>query len=100
MKPALHPDAVRDYSRYFEYLRGNGASVKTLEDYLDAAEEAKRKIGQNPRTWSYAPGSKAVRRVHMGQFRMQVFYTIRANGETLILEFCGPGAEPHWPERL
>ncbi len=100
MKPVLHPEAVGDYSRYFEYLREKGASVKTLDDYLDAAEEAKLKIAQNPRTWSFSPGSKKVRRVHMRQFRMQVFYTIRSNGEALILEFCGPGAKPRWPERL
>ncbi len=40
MKPVLHPAAVSDYARYFEYLRENGASVKTLENYLDAATAA------------------------------------------------------------
>lgn len=99
MKPQLHPLAVEDYARYFQYLREMGVGVKTLEDYLDAAEEAKLRIGRNPRTWSFASGSKTVRRVHMRRFRMQVFYLIMPNGVPLIVEFAGPGAEPRWRKR-
>lgn len=99
MKPVLHPLATQDFKKHFAYLRRAEVGGKILADFLDAAEEAKLKIGRNPRTWSFAPGSRQVRRVHMQQFRMQVFYRIMPNGVPLILEFAGPGAEPRWPER-
>ena len=54
----------------------------------------------NPQTWSFAPGSKRVRRVQVRAFRMQVFYIILPAGTPFILEIAGPGLEPHWRGRL
>jgi hypothetical protein len=58
VKLALHPLAIRDYKRYFAYRRRSEVGAKTLADFLNAAEEAKLKIGRNPRTWSFAPGGR------------------------------------------
>ena len=78
MEIRFHELAREDYRRQYTYLRKAEVGPKTLQDYIDAIREAKRRIAQNPNTWSRAAGSKTVRRVQILQFRLQVFYVIRA----------------------
>ena len=98
--PDIHPQARADQRRQFEYLRDNYAGPLTLRKFIAAMREAKSKIRDNPKTWSYAPGSKRVRKVQVLEFRFQVFYTIQKNGVPLILEFAGPGLQPRGVDRL
>jgi ParE toxin of type II toxin-antitoxin system, parDE len=99
-EPDIHPAADADIDRQFETLHKNYCSSSTLNKFLDAIGEAKRKIRDNPETWSKVSGSKRVRKVQIKDFRMIAFYIIRANGVPLILEFAGPGLLPRWAERL
>ena len=100
MKPRVHPYARQDQRRQFEYLRKTNAGPATLQGFIDAVREAKKKIGDNPKTWNFAPGSKRVRRVQILNYRMQVYYVITPDEVPLILEIAGPGAEPRWHKRL
>ncbi len=96
MNPRIHPKARLDLRRQFEYLREAHAGPATLRKFIDAIREAKRKIGDNPTTSNFVPGSKRVLRVQVRAFRMQVFYLITPNGTPLILEIAGPGVQPLW----
>ena len=98
--PDIHPLARADQRRQFEYLLDAYAGPVTLRKFVAAIREAKNKIRDNPATWSFAPGSRRVRKVQILEFRMQVFYTIQKNGVPLILEFAGPGLQPRWGERF
>jgi plasmid stabilization system protein ParE len=98
--PDIHPWARADLRHQFGYLQAAYAGPATLRKFIRAVREAKNKIRDNPRTWSFAPGSKRVRKVQILDFRMQAFYTIQRNGVPLILEFAGPGLQPRWVERL
>jgi len=100
MNPRIHPLARLDQRRQFEYLRKVHVGSGTLQKFIDAIREAKKKIGDNPQTWSFVPGSKRVRHVQVPTFRMQVFYIITPDEVPFILEIAGPGAEPRWRERL
>lgn len=99
-KPAVHPAADGDVDRQYDWLRDHHSSPETLDKFLDAIEEAKAKIGDNPETWSKVSGSKKVRQLQIKSFRMTVFYIIRKNGVPLILEFAGAGLLPRWAKRL
>lgn len=99
-KPEVHPAADADIDRQYLWLRDHDCSEQTLHKFLDAIEEAKRKIGNNPETWSMISGSSKVRKVQIKDFRMTVFYMIRKNNGPLILEFAGPGLLPRWADRL
>jgi hypothetical protein len=89
-----------DIDRQFDWLRDHDCSPMTLDKFLDAVEEAKRKIGDNPETWSKVSVRSRVRKVQIKSFRMTVFYSIRKNKVPLILEFAGPGMLPRWADRL
>jgi hypothetical protein len=95
-KAEVHPAADSDIDRQYEWLRDHSCSTSTLHKFLDAIEEAKAKIGNNPETWSKIAGSNKVRKVQIKSFRMTVFYIIRKNKIPLILEFAGPGLLPRW----
>jgi hypothetical protein len=99
-KPEVHPAADADIDRQYEWLRDHDCSPETLHKFLDAIEEAKTKIGDNPETWSKVSASTKVRKVQIKSFRMTVFYIIRKNKDPLILEFAGPGLLPRWADRL
>ena len=75
-------------------------SEQTLLKFLDEIEAAAQRIADNPKTWSFAQGSKLVRRVQVAAFRLQIFYVITPNGVPFILEIAGPGARPRWRGRL
>jgi uncharacterized membrane protein len=100
MKPKLHDLALRDYRVHFEYLQKAKVSEKTLVKYLDEIEAAGQRIADNPKTWSFAPGSKRVRRVQVTAFRLQIFYVITPKGVPFILEIAGPGVRPRWRGRV
>ena len=100
MKPRLHDLALWDYRIHLEYLQKAKVSVETLGKYLDEIEAAGQRIADNPTTWSFAPGSKRVRRVQVAAFRLQIFYVITPQGVPFILEIAGPGARPRWRGRL
>jgi plasmid stabilization system protein ParE len=100
MNPRIHPKARLDQRRQFEYLREAHAGPATLQKFIDAIREAKRKIGDHPTTWSFVPGSKRVRRVQIRAFRMQIVYVVMPNGTPFILEIAGPGVQPRWLERF
>ena len=100
MNVQLHPLALADLREQFRYLQGNHVGEITLRRFVESVQEAKRRIEMNPPTWSFAPGSKRVRKVQIKRFRMQVFYAIQKNGVPLILEFAGPGLQPRWARRL
>ena len=72
-KPEVHPEADVDIDRQYEWLRDHSCSPETLHKFLDAIEEAKAKIGDNPETWSRVPGSNKGRKVQIKAFRMTVF---------------------------
>ena len=99
-KPEVHPAADADIDRQYEWLRDQHSSPSTLHKLLDAIEEAKAKIGNNPETWSKVSGSNKIRKVQIKQFRMTAFYVIRKNKVPLFLEFAGPGLLPRWADRL
>ena len=99
-KPEIHPAADADLDHLFQWLREKGCSLETLIKFLDAVEEAKAKIRDNPETWSRVSGSNKVRKVQVKSFRMTVFYLVRKNKVPLILEFAGPGLVPRWANRL
>jgi len=88
-KPEVHPAADTDIDHQFHWLRKNDCGPETLHKLLDAIEEAKSKIGDNPETWSTVPGSPKIRKVQIKRFRMTVFYAVRKNKPPLILEFAG-----------
>ena len=100
LKPEVHPAADADIDRQYEWLRERYCSPETLSKFLDAIEEAKAKIGNNPATWSKVSGSNKIRRVQIKSFRMTAFHIVRKNGVPLMLEFAGPGLLPHWADRL
>jgi hypothetical protein len=99
-KPEIHPAADADIDHLFEWLKVKGCSGETLVKFLDAVEEAKAKIKDNPETWSKVSGSIKVRKVQVRSFRITVFYLVRKNKVPLILEFAGPGLVPRWANRL
>jgi plasmid stabilization system protein ParE len=99
-KTEVHPAADADIDRQYQWHRDHDCSPSTLHKFLDAIEEAKAKIGNNPETWSKVSGSSKVRKVQIKSFRMTVFYVIRKNKSPLILEFAGPGLLPRWADRL
>ncbi len=99
-KPAIHPAARADQRSQWEYLQAAGCDPTALKNFIAAILEAYDKIQTNPGTWSFARGSKKVRKVQVPDFRMQVFYTIQRNGVPLIIEIAGPGLQPRWRERL
>ncbi|HEV3271427.1 MAG TPA: type II toxin-antitoxin system RelE/ParE family toxin [Candidatus Methylacidiphilales bacterium] len=99
-KPEIHPAADADIDRQYEWLQNHYCSAETLHKFLDAIEEAKAKIGDNPETWSKVSGSNKVRKVQIKSFRMTAFYVIRKSKVPLILEFAGPGLMPRWADRL
>ena len=96
----IDPAADADLREQFAYLRSNFAGDETLRSFTASVREALVMIETNPRTWSFAPRSKRVRKVQISRFRMQVFYYIQKNGRPLIIEFAGPGLQPRWRERL
>jgi plasmid stabilization system protein ParE len=100
MDPIFHPLAQRDYRHHFEYLRKAHAGPETLQEFIESIRESKKKIVENSGTWSFAPGSKRVRRVQVPAFRVQVFYIVVPNDRPLILEIAGPGSRPCWHRRL
>jgi hypothetical protein len=100
MKLRIHPQARLDQRLQFEYLRRSHAGPITLQKFINSIREAKIKIRDNPKTWSFVPGSKRVRRVQVPAFRMQLFYVLTADNLPFILEIAGPGAQPRWLGRL
>jgi hypothetical protein len=96
----LHPTAKLDLQRHIEYLESAGIVDERLREFTAVIQEAFAKIEQNPMTWSFAPGSRRVRKVQIRQFRLQVFYVLRTNKAPLILEVAGPGVQPRWRGRL
>jgi hypothetical protein len=100
MKAIFRSLALRDVEVQIDYLHKTDAGDKLTVALLEDLEEAKRKIERNPRTWSFASGSKRVRKVQIPRFRLQVFYIIRMDGAPVIIEVAGPGFQPRWAGRL
>jgi hypothetical protein len=100
MNIQFHPAAKLDLQRHVKYLEQAGVREGKLREFSAAVQAALAKIEENPTTWSFAAGSKRVRRVQILQFRLQVFYVNRPNKAPLILEVAGPGVQPRWRRRL
>lgn len=100
MNSYIHWAAEADLHHHVRYLRESNASEEVVRGFLDDAETAIEKIERNPGTWSFAPGSRRVRKVQMPRFRVQVFYRVREDGTPVILEFAGAGLQPRWSTRL
>jgi hypothetical protein len=100
MKAIFHPDAWIDLGNQARYLEQQNASDEVLRGLFEAVRQAKAKIEQNPRTWSFVPGSRRIRKVQIPRFGMQVVYAIKEDGVPLIIELIGPGVQPRWGERL
>jgi hypothetical protein len=100
MKAIFHPDALADLRNQARYLEQQNASEEVLRGLFEDVRLAKRKIEQNPQTWSFIPGTKRVRKVQVPRFGMQVVYAIKKDGVPLIIELIGPGVQPRWAERL
>lgn len=100
MNAMIHQLAEADLLHHVQYLRESDASEEVVRDFLSGAEEAVKRIEQNSDTWSFARGSRRVRKVQISRFRMQVFYRVREDGTPVILEFAGAGLQPRWSERL
>ena len=96
----FHPAAKLDLQRHVKFLEEAGVLDEQLREFTTAVQEALAKIEHNPMTWSFASGSRRVRKVQIRQFRLQVFYIIRPNKVPLILEVAGPGVQPRWRRRL
>ena len=69
--------AESDLLQHVHYLRESNASEEVVRGFLDGAEEAVKRIERNPETWSFARGSRRVRKVQIARFRVQVFYRVR-----------------------
>lgn len=100
MNAMIHQLAEADLMHHVRYLRESDASEEIVRRFLDGAEEAVKRIEGNPGTWSFARGSRRVRKVQISHFRIQVFYRVREDGTPVILEFAGAGLQPRWRERL
>jgi hypothetical protein len=100
MNLQLHPAAKVDLQEHVAYLLEQGAEGGQLRAFHRAVEEAWAKIERNPMTWSFASGSRRIRKVQILRFRLQVFYSVRLNEVPLILEISGPGRHPRWRRRL
>jgi ParE toxin of type II toxin-antitoxin system, parDE len=100
VKAIFHPGALADLRNQAHYLEQQNASEEVLRGLFEAIRLAKEKIEQNPRTWSFIPGTKRVRKVQVPRFGMQVVYAIKGDGVPLIIELIGPGVQPRWVERL
>ena len=100
MKPRLHPLAKADLLHHARYLRKESADEAIATTFAVEVRRAIERIEASPLTWSFARGSKRVRKVQIVRFRPQVFYVIRADGVPFILEFAGPGRRPRWGRRL
>jgi hypothetical protein len=96
----VHPAAIADLQHHVEYLKEAGFSEQQLLGFHREIESAFETIRRNPMTWSHAPGSKRARKVQVLRFRLQVFYSIRSDGQPYVLEVAGPGRRPRWRGRL
>jgi hypothetical protein len=102
MMPLItHDEAHADVQRQFLRLRDElHCGPSTLKKFIFSIRKARAKIRMFPKAWSYAKGSKTVRKVQIKGFRMTVFYVI-ANAETVhVLEYAGPGLQPRGSERF
>jgi hypothetical protein len=100
MKAIFRALALADIEVQLDYLRETDASDEIVVGLLEDLDQAKQKIERHPQTWSFALGSRRVRKVQIPRFRLQVFYIIRKDGTPVILEVAGPGFQPRWVERL
>jgi len=100
MKPEIHPAAEADLLHHAEYLRCESVDENVPLKFAEEIRRALEKIEANPLTWSFAPGSRRVRKVQVPRFRMQVFYLLRRDGVPFVLEFAGAGLRPRWRGRL
>jgi hypothetical protein len=100
MKAIVYWAAEQDIHEQIRYLAECNVDDTVIDRLIEGVAEAKHKIGRNPLTWSFAAGSKRVRKLQIRRFRIQVFYRIREDGTPVILEFAGPGLQPRWAERL
>jgi len=70
MKTRIRAAARADLQRQFHYLQQSHAGDETLDKLVSEVDEALAQISRNPQTWSFAPGSRRVRRVQLPRFRM------------------------------
>jgi hypothetical protein len=96
-----HDEALADVRQQFVRLRDElHCGPSTLKKFIFSIRKARAKIRAFPNTWSFAKGSKTVRKVQIKEFRMTVFYVV-VNAKTVhVLEYAGPGLQPRWSERL
>jgi hypothetical protein len=100
MNLQLHPAAKVDLQEHVAYLLEQGAEGDRLKAFQSAVEEALVKIERNPMTWSFASGSRRIRKVQILRFRLQVFYSMQLDEVPLVLEIAGPGRQSRWRRRL
>jgi hypothetical protein len=70
MNIQLHPSARADLHRQIEYLQAMDAGEESMRQFHAVVREALEKIDMNPQTWSFATGSRRVRKVQILSFRM------------------------------
>lgn len=98
MNLITHDEALADVRQQFVRLRDElHCGPSTLKKFLFSIRKARAKIRTFPNTWSFAKGSKIVRKVQIKEFR---FYVV-VNAKTVhVLEYAGPGLQPRWSERV
>jgi hypothetical protein len=100
-KVEIHSAAQIDYFNQVEYLAEKGRSLEMLAAYVEEMIAADEAIGARPRTWPLARPSKRVRKFGpTKRFRFLVFYVIGNDSTVRILNYCAPGRQPRWLERL
>jgi hypothetical protein len=101
MNLITHDEAHADIQQQFLRLRHElHCGPATLKKFIYAIRKARSKIRKFPKTWSFAKGSKTVRKVQIKEFRMTVFYVVVDAKTAHVLEYAGPGLLPRWSERL
>jgi hypothetical protein len=96
----VHTLARADFNEYVADLITRDVRLDLVLAVVTEVERAFALIRQHPNTWSFAKGSRRVRKVQVRRFRLQVFYQVLPDGTPLVLEIAAPGRLPRWRERL
>jgi hypothetical protein len=100
-KVEIHSGARIDFFRQVEYLAKHDCPLERIAAYVEEMIAADNAISERPKTWPLARPSKRVRKFGpTKRFRFLVFYLICDESTVRILNYCAPGRQPLWLERL
>ena len=100
-KVEIHSGARIDFFNQIEFLAKQDCRMDTIAAYVEEIIAADEAISERPYTWPLARPSKRIRRFGpTKRYRFLVFYLICDESTVRILNYCAPGRQPRWLERL